>query len=79
MYQQTAILKIFAPTYKTVQKKMMMWIDNGCQIGILIDYEKKTAYVYDADGGISNFDDFSQKLTFGDLMPGFELDLSRLV
>jgi Uma2 family endonuclease len=71
-------IKSDTDSIKSLQQKMLEWIKNGCQLAWLIDPAAKRAYVYNQNGLVREYDDFDQKLDGGDLLPGFQLDLSRL-
>jgi len=57
---------------------MEKWIENGCQLGWLIDPIEKKSYVYKPKSNVEEVIEFDKKLIGGDLLPGFELDLKRL-
>ena len=59
-----------------LKAKMQEYIDNGCQLGFLIDPYQQKAYVYAPNKEAVTVDSFQQKLSGGTLLPGFELDLS---
>ena len=54
------------------------WMDNGCQLGWLIDPFNQTVYIYRADGSIQINRDFNQPLSGEDVLPGLQFDLSEL-
>ncbi|MBN8576966.1 MAG: Uma2 family endonuclease [Cyclobacteriaceae bacterium] len=58
--------------------KMNKWISNGCELGWLIDPLDKKVYIYQPKVDTKEITGFSQKISGGNLLPGFELDLSRL-
>ncbi len=61
-----------------LKSKMGKWMKNGCQLGWLVDPSQQKSYVYRKDGSILEIDGFDKKLSDESLLPGFELDLSRL-
>ncbi len=61
-----------------LKSKMGKWMKNGCQLGWLIDPSQQKAYVFKPDGSVLEIDGFDKKLSGEALLPGFELDLSRL-
>lgn len=61
-----------------LKAKMEKWIYNGSQLGWLIDPLEKKAYIYKPEAAPQTITGFTHKLSGGDLLPGFELDLSRL-
>ncbi|WP_448520509.1 Uma2 family endonuclease, partial [Rhodoflexus sp.] len=64
---------------KELQQKITEdWIGNGCRLAWLIDADAETVYVYRPDTAMQIVQGFQQKLSAGDALPGFELDLSQL-
>ncbi len=63
---------------KDVQEKMQEWLDNGAQLGWLIDVAKEPSYIYRADGSIETVKGFDKTLNGENVLPGFEFDLSNL-
>jgi Uma2 family endonuclease len=61
-----------------LKHKMTKWIDNGCQLGWLIDPIEKKSYIYRPNISVEEVIGFDKKLQGGNLLPGFELDLKRL-
>jgi Uma2 family endonuclease len=61
-----------------LKNKMTKWIKNGCQLGWLIDPIEKKSYVYKPNTSVEEVIGFDKKLSGGNLLPGFELDLKRL-
>jgi Uma2 family endonuclease len=60
-----------------LKSKMEKWISNGCRLGWLIDPLNKKVYIY-TPTSTDELSGFSSKLAGGNVLPGFELDLSRL-
>lgn len=58
--------------------KMNEWITNGCRLAWLIDPIEQKAYIYTAEGLTQTINSFDEKLSGGEVLPGFELDLSLL-
>ncbi len=54
------------------------WMDNGCQLGWLIDPFNQTVHIYRADGSIQINRSFDTPLSGEDVLPGLEFDLSEL-
>lgn len=54
------------------------WIKNGVRLAWLIDPVSEKAWVYRADGLVSEVNGFDHSLSGEDVCPGFELDLSKL-
>ena len=61
-----------------LKNKMTKWIENGCQLGWLIDPIEKKSYIFKASEKTQEVNGFDKKLDGGDLLPGFILDLKRL-
>ncbi|ACT95176.1 Uma2 family endonuclease [Dyadobacter fermentans] len=63
----------------TIQKKIQSeWIENGCSLAWLIDPFTETAYVYRPNADVEAVSGFSQLLSGGNVLEGFEFDLSKL-
>ncbi|MBX2897252.1 MAG: Uma2 family endonuclease [Cyclobacteriaceae bacterium] len=60
-----------------LKSKMEKWISNGCLLGWLIDPLDKKVYIY-TPKSTTELSGFSTILKGGDILPGFEIDLSRL-
>ncbi|HZH37410.1 MAG TPA: Uma2 family endonuclease [Flavisolibacter sp.] len=63
---------------KELQNKMQEWITNGCRLGWLIDPSEQKAYVYTPEGTPKMVASFAETLSGGDVLPGFQLNLSVL-
>ncbi|MEK6480582.1 Uma2 family endonuclease [Catalinimonas sp. 4WD22] len=61
-----------------LQKKMQMWISNGCQLAFLIDPEVKQSFVYDKDGTVQQLKGFDKQLSGNAVLPDFLLELTEL-
>lgn len=61
-----------------LKSKMSKWMKNGCELGWLVDPSQQKAYVFKPNGSVLEIDGFDKKLSGETLLPGFELDLSRL-
>jgi Uma2 family endonuclease len=61
-----------------LQTKMQEWISNSCRLAWLIDPLEQKAYVYTSEGLAQTIDSFNENLSGGDVLPGFQLDLSVL-
>lgn len=59
--------------------KMVKWISNGCDLGWLIDPTDEKAYIYKPGVDVQEISGFDKKMLDEKLLPGFELDLSRLL
>jgi Uma2 family endonuclease len=64
---------------KQLKAKMDDWIKNGCRLAWLIDPIEKKAYIYKPGDSFTIVDSFNAKLNGEVVLPGFELDLSKLV
>ncbi|MBX2967916.1 MAG: Uma2 family endonuclease [Cyclobacteriaceae bacterium] len=62
-----------------LKTKMDDWIRNGCHLAWLIDPIEKKAYIYKPDESVTTIDNFKAKLSGESVLPGFELDLSKLL
>ena len=60
------------------QNKMEEWIENGVQLGWLLDLKNEKAYVYRVGESAEVIEGLIQQLTGEDVMPGFTVDLARL-
>lgn len=74
------IIELMSPSdkLKQAQSKMEKWIKNGVRLAWLIDPENETAYVYKADGTITEVKGFDKNLSGENILKGFKLDLSVL-
>jgi Uma2 family endonuclease len=61
-----------------LKNKMEKWVANGCELAWLIDPLENKAYVYKPKSEVQEIIGFDTKLNGEDLLPGFELDLTRL-
>ena len=61
-----------------LQAKMEEYIENGVQLGWLIDRVNRRAFVYRADGSITQYRE-NARLEGEDIIPGFTLALQRLL
>ena len=59
-------------------EKMAEWIENGVQLGWLIDPKDKKAYIFRANGTIDELVGFDKTLSGENVLEGFELNLSDL-
>ncbi|MEP7107987.1 MAG: Uma2 family endonuclease [Ferruginibacter sp.] len=71
-------LKSPSDRLKNVKEKMLKWIENGAQLAWLIDPENKKVFIYREDGSVAIVQGFNNKLSGGNVLPGFELDLQVL-
>jgi Uma2 family endonuclease len=62
---------------KILQEKMQEYIDNGTQLGWLIDRKQRKIFIYRPGQAVEELDN-PQTLTGEDLLPGFVLDLSQI-
>ncbi|CCG99974.1 hypothetical protein FAES_1965 [Fibrella aestuarina BUZ 2] len=61
------------------KEKMLEYINNGVQLGWLIDPVRQEVFIYRADGTISKHTDFEQPLTGEIVLPSFTFDLRLLL
>lgn len=59
-----------------IRDKMKEWMENGCKLGWLIHPENQITYVY--ENGKTQEILFKHTLYGGNILPGFELNLSKL-
>ncbi|MCW3088983.1 MAG: hypothetical protein JWP81_52 [Ferruginibacter sp.] len=71
-------LKSSLDQINTLKAKMLQWIENGARLAWLIDPTNKKVVIYKADGSVTIIQDFSNKLSGEDILPGFELNLQLL-
>jgi Uma2 family endonuclease len=71
-------LKSKSDSLSDLKNKMQEWIDNGCQLGWLIDADEEVVYIYEPGKDIITHTDFNTPLSGSPLLPGFELILSEL-
>ncbi len=71
-------LRSESDSLKTLKNKMQEWIENGCRLGWLIDFENKNVFIYRPDKPVDFINSFNKKNSGEDVLPGFELDLSQL-
>ena len=62
-----------------LKNKMEKWVANGCELAWLIDPLEKKAYIYKPKSQAQEIIGFDSKLSGGNLLPGFELDLKRFI
>ncbi len=74
------IMEVMSPsdTLKDLQDKMGHWIENGVQLGWLIDPENEKAYIYTSEGITRIAESFDTQLDGAPMLPGFTFDLSLL-
>lgn len=63
---------------EALKAKMQEYIENGVRLGWLIDCKNKTAFVYRADGSITQYPE-SATLSGEEVVPGFSLALKVLL
>jgi Uma2 family endonuclease len=62
-----------------LKSKMEKWIENGCKLAWLIDPIQQKSYVYKPDAAVEEIAGFDKTLRAEPLLPGFELNLNRLL
>jgi len=75
------IIEVRSPSDRLIdlqEKIRSAWMANGVRLAWLIDPVEETAQVYLADGSVEDVIGFDKKLSGGDVLPGFEFDLSVL-
>ena len=63
---------------KYLQDKLVEYLENGTQLGWLIDRFDNKVYIYRANQEIETIESLSVKLSGEFLLPGFELDLGLI-
>lgn len=58
--------------------KMQAWIANGALLAFLLSPPTETAWVYRADGTVTEVSGFEQQLSGESVLPGFRLELIEL-
>ncbi len=73
------VIELRSPTddLATLQTKMQEYLDNGCELGWLIDPQRRLVDVYRPDQSVESLP-FSAFLSGGSILPGFELDLKSI-
>lgn len=71
-------LKSYSDTIEEQKIKMKEWMENGCQLGWLIDADEETVYIYDKDSPERIHQGFDHPLSGEPILPGFEFVLSEL-
>lgn len=65
-------------TLAEAKAKMEEWMENGVQLGWLIDPKESKTYIY-RENGERIIQDFSQKLLGENVLPHFEMNLSEIL
>ncbi|APB33509.1 Uncharacterized protein conserved in cyanobacteria [Gloeomargarita lithophora Alchichica-D10] len=73
------VLELLSPSdhLKTVQNKMQEYLDNGCQLGWLINSATRTTEIYRPQQNVVTIS-FDQTLSGEEILPGFALNLQTL-
>lgn len=73
------VIELRSPTddLATLQTKMQEYLDNGCELGWLIDPQRRLVEVYCLGQSVESLP-FSAALSGGSILPGFELDLQSI-
>ena len=71
-------LKSKTDRLQDLQEKMESYIANGAQLGWLVVLEEETVDVYQPGQPVRQHTDFSQPLVGDPVLPGFQLDFSKL-
>jgi Uma2 family endonuclease len=65
---------------RSMKRKMESYIENGCQLGWLINLSSEEVYIYRGNGEIQIVKGFKDKKLYGEeVLIGFELDLGALL
>lgn len=76
------VIELLSPTdsLKVAKAKMHnVWIANGCRLAWLIDPKSQLTHIFRQNGEIQLVDGFDKTLSGENVLPGFLLDLSRLI
>ncbi len=65
--------------YPEAKQKMNEWIENGCQLGWLINLKNQEVHIYHANGSVSMHEGFEKNIKGEGLLSDFELELSVLI
>ena len=60
-----------------LEEKMKMWIGSGCRLALLIDPRKREAFVYRADGSITQYP-YDATITGEDVLPGYAISPAEI-
>ena len=71
-------LRSKSDSLQQLKAKMEKWISNGCELGWLIDPRGEKTDIYVRNKPVQELLGFDKKLSGGTLLPGFELDLTKL-
>ena len=73
------VIEVKSPsdTMSELKKKMREWIENGCRLAWLINPGDSKTIIYKNDGSIQE-KAFDEIISGEDVLPGFELQISRL-
>ncbi|MCR5887235.1 Uma2 family endonuclease [Hymenobacter sp. J193] len=74
------VVEVKSPSDRTttLQAKMEQWLNNGAQLGFLLDCETETAWVYRPGQPAEEIRGYNQELSGEAVLPGFRLDLRPL-
>ncbi|HAS41986.1 MAG TPA: hypothetical protein DCS93_16005 [Microscillaceae bacterium] len=74
------IIELKSPSDRiaTLKTKMQNWLNNGVQLGWLIDPGAEKTYIYRPDKEVEEINGFDQVLLGEEVLKGFELDLKIL-
>jgi Uma2 family endonuclease len=73
------VIELRSPTddLATLQTKMQEYLDNGCELGWLIDPKRRLVEIYGSGQSVTMLP-FSVTLSGGGILPGFALDLQSI-
>ncbi len=73
------VIELRSPTddLATLQTKMQEYLDNGCELGWLIDPKRRLVEIYGSGQSVTMLP-FSATLSGGSILPGFALDLQSI-
>ncbi|MBA2276928.1 MAG: Uma2 family endonuclease [Chloroflexia bacterium] len=73
------VIELRSPSdrFSVVQRKMREWLDNGAQLGWLIDPDNRRVHVYRPDTPVEQLND-PDSVSGDPVLPGFVLDLREI-
>ena len=71
-------IKSKTDSLKEQQNKMQEWLENGCCLGWLIDFDNKIVYIYKPKHEVSVINTFATPISDEDVLQGFELNLNEI-
>jgi Uma2 family endonuclease len=75
------VVELLSPTDRLTDtmRKMEHWLEAGAKLGWLIAPATESVYIFEPDQPVRPVVGFDQELVAGPLLPGFKLELRRLI